>query len=326
MRAALCNNFEKGAPLDIVEMQPIETVKPDEIRIDVKVAGLNFFDTLIVRNRYQYKPDLPFSPSAECSGIITEAGPAVDHVSVGDRVAGYMTFGCARTEVVVPANNFTKIPDNVTFETAAAVPVTYGTGLHGLKDRGLLAQGETLAVTGASGGAGLAAVELGKIMGANIIALASSDEKLTICKANGAEHLINYSTDDVRGRLKEITNGKGVDVIYDCVGGEGAETLVRALAWNGRFLVIGFAAGQIQKIPANLLLLKGASAVGVFWGSFVERTPMANRANLDQILAWCASTELVPHIHGVFPLEEINDAMALISNRKVKGKILLAME
>lgn len=326
VRAALCESFEENAPLIVREIEPISGLEPDQVRIAVHAAALNFFDTLIIRNMYQYKPELPFSPGAECSGTVAEVGSGVTEWSIGDRVSCYTTFGACRTEVVVNQNQLARVPDGVSHEIAAGLPVTYGTAMHGLRDRGQIKQGENLVITGAAGGAGLAALEVGKRLGANVIALASTPQKLELCTQHGADHTIDYSSEDVRSRLKEITEGKGVDVVYDCVGGDGAETLVRALGWGGRFLVVGFAAGGIPKIPLNILLLKGAACVGVFWGAFIERDPQRHVANMQEVLGWCAEGSLRPHIQKVVPLDGINDALQTIRERKATGKLVISMD
>ncbi|MEO0619671.1 MAG: NADPH:quinone oxidoreductase family protein, partial [Pseudomonadota bacterium] len=232
---------------------------------------------------------------------------------------------CARAQVVVAAEQLVKVPDAVDDVTACGLVVTYGTAIHGLKDRGKVQPGETVAVLGASGGAGLAAVEVSKRLGARVIAAASSAEKLAVCKASGADVLVNYAEDDLRDQLKAATDGQGVDVVYDCVGGPFAEPAVRAMAWGGRFLVIGFAAGDVPKIPLNLPLLKGCSLVGVFWGGFVERDVAGHRANMADMLSWVADGGLSPHIHGTYPLDNIRDAIGVIARREAKGKVVLTL-
>ncbi|MGI9405851.1 MAG: NADPH:quinone oxidoreductase family protein, partial [Hyphomicrobiaceae bacterium] len=266
MRAAICKAFDGP---DAVTLEEVDdpVAGSDEVVVTVGAAALNFFDTLLVRNRYQYKPELPFSPCAEMAGTVESVGPGVNGFSAGDRVVAYLKWGCAREKVVAPVEQLVKVPDAVDDVVASGLIVTYGTAMHGLKDRGNLQPGETVAVLGASGGAGLAAVEVAKRLGARVIAVASSEEKLAVCKAHGADDLLNYSQGDLKQDLKDFTDGRGVDVVYDCVGGPYAEPAVRAMAWGGRFLVIGFAAGEVPKIPLNLALLKGCALVGVFWGA-----------------------------------------------------------
>jgi NADPH:quinone reductase len=266
---------------------------------------------------------MPFSPAAECAGVVERVGEDVAAVKPGDRVAAYMGHGAARELVVAKAERLVHVPDALGFDRAAGVIVTYGTTLHALKDRGRLKTGDTLAVLGASGGTGLAAIELGKIMGAHVIACASSDDKLAFAREHGADHVINYASEDLKEALRRVTNGKGADVIYDPVGGQYAEPALRSIAWQGRFLVIGFAAGEIPKIPLNLALLKGCDIVGVFWGSFVERDPNGHRANTAQLLSWCAEGKLSSHVHATYPLSEAATALKAIASRQVMGKVIL---
>lgn len=325
MKAALCHAF--GDPRnpetiiidDIADPEP----GPDEVVLRVKATALNFFDTLTVQDKYQFKPDLPFSPGAEVAGVIERLGSGVVGFAEGEAVLAYVQWNGAREKTRAKADNLIRIPEGVGDETAACVTVTYGTAIHGLRDRAQLQPDETLFVSGASGGAGLAAVQLGKLMGARVIAGASSPEKLAICKAQGADDLVNYTEEDLKVRLKDLTNGRGVDVIYDCIGGDYAEPALRAMAWQGRFLVVGFAAGDIPKIPTNLLLLKGCSLIGVFWGVFASREPERHRSGMEQILEWCRTGALKPYIETIFPLEDTGKALALIANRQAKGKIII---
>ncbi|MEZ5775947.1 MAG: NADPH:quinone oxidoreductase family protein [Hyphomicrobiaceae bacterium] len=321
MKAVLCKSLEGGA-LSVEEIaEPV--AGPGEAVVAVKAAALNFFDTLIVRGRYQAKPALPFSPAAEIAGIVESVGPGVVHVGPGDRVAAYIGWGGAREKVAVAADKLIPIPAGVNDEAASGVCVTYGTAMHGLKDRGRLKAGETLAVLGASGGAGLAAVEIGKRLGARVIAVASSPEKLAVAVAHGADATINYSDTDLKQALRDVTDGRGADVVYDCVGGPHAEPALRSTAWQGRYLVIGFAGGEIPKIPLNLVLLKGIDVVGVFWGEFVAREPERHRANVAQVLDWIAEGSLAPHIHGVYPFTRFADALGAIERREATGKVVL---
>ncbi|MGI9365436.1 MAG: NADPH:quinone oxidoreductase family protein [Rhizobiaceae bacterium] len=299
------------------------TAGSGEVLVRVNVAALNFFDCLIIEDKYQIKPPRPFSIAAEMSGIVEAVGEGVERFVPGDRVCGYVQGGTAREYVVAPEIVLSHIPDRVSDEAAACIMVTYGTSYHALKDRGELKPDETLAVLGASGGVGQAAVELGKIMGARVVACASSDDKLEFCTQCGADEVVNYTTQDLKARLKELGGAGGIDVIYDPVGGDFSEAAFRAIAWCGRFLVIGFASGPIPKIPLNLPLLKGADLRGVFWGSFTMRDPKGNRQNIDDLLGWLADGTLKPHVDSVFPLEQAETALNKIAARDVKGKVLL---
>lgn len=322
MKACLCKSFGPPSSLVIEEIaDPVS--EPGKIVVRVKACALNFFDTLIIENKYQYKPELPFSPSAEFSGIVETVGTGVTEFAPGDRVMGYVGWGAAREKVVVEANDIVRIPDSVAFETAAGLAVTYGTTLHAYRDRGDLKAGETVAVLGASGGVGQAAVEIASIMGAKVIACASSEEKLAFARSLGADLTLDYSKELLKEGLKALTDGKGVDVVYDPVGGDLAEQAVRATAWGGRFLVIGFAAGQIPKIPLNIVMLKGCDLRGVFWGAAVTRDPDANKENMKQLLAWVEEGKLKPHVHGIYPLEDIAVALEEIAARKVRGKVIV---
>jgi NADPH2:quinone reductase len=322
MKALLCTRY--GGPDDLeVSDIPAPIAGPGEAVVRVKAASLNFFDTLIIAGKYQYKPAPPFSPAAEFAGTIESLGAGVTAFKAGDRVIGYMTYGAAREQVAIDAGKLVKIPDGLDFDRAAGVCITYGTTLHALKDRARLQHGETLAVLGASGGVGLAAIELGKIMGARVIACASSDEKLAFAKTHGADDTINYASEDLKEGLRRVTSGKGADVIYDPVGGAYSEPALRSIAWQGRFLVVGFAAGEIPKIPLNLALLKGCEIVGVFWGSFIERDPEGHRANTEQLLAWCAEGKLSSHVHATYPLADAPAALKAIAARQVMGKVIL---
>ncbi len=322
MKAVLCKSF---GPPDTLVVEDLPSPEPaaGEAVVSVGAAALNFFDTLIIENKYQFKPDLPFSPGAEFAGTVKAVGEGVHGVLVGDRVMAYSAWGGCREEVVMEADKLVPLPDSLDFATAAGLSVTYGTTIHALKDRANLQPGETLAVLGAAGGVGQSAIELGRIMGARVIAAASSDDKLEFCKGLGADEVINYSRESLKDRLKELTDGKGVDVVYDPVGGALAEDAVRATGWEGRFLVIGFASGEIPKIPLNLVLLKGCQLVGVFWGDFIARNPQADKANVAQLIEWCAEGKIIPHIHGRYPLERTVDALTAIANREVRGKVII---
>lgn len=322
MKAILCK--QPGGPDDLTLADiPDPKAGPGEAIVKVAAAGLNFFDTLIIAGKYQIKPAFPFSPAAEFAGIVESTGPGTGLVKSGDRVLGYLGFGCARERIAVKAEKLVKLPDALDFDRAAGLSVTYGTTFHALKDRADLKAGETLAVLGAAGGVGLAAVEIGKLMGARVIACASSDEKCAFAKQHGADATINYGKADLKDALKEATGGNGADVIYDPVGGDYAESALRAIAWKGRFLVVGFAAGDIPKLPLNLVLLKGCDVVGVFWGAFTEREPAAQAANMAQIVAWCAAGKLSSHVHAVYPLSDTAQALKDIAARKIMGKAIL---
>ncbi len=322
MKAVLCTQYGPPEKLSISDVRSPEP-GPGEVVISVKAAGLNFFDTLIIEGKYQFRPDFPFSPSAEASGIVKSVGEGVDTVKPGDRVMAYSIWGAACEEFAVRASKVVKIPDTVRFEEAAGLTVTYGTTLHALRDRANMQPGETLAVLGASGGVGQAAIEIGKVMGARVIACASSEDKLDFCRSLGADETINYADTDLKTALKDITGGKGVDVVYDAVGGDFSEPALRATAWNGRFLVIGFAAGEIPKIPLNLVLLKGCQVVGVFWGDHTEREPDKHRANMETLVKWCDEGKIKPHIHGTYALEQTAEALGAIARREVRGKVIL---
>jgi NADPH2:quinone reductase len=322
MRVAQFSEFAGPKALrveDVAEPAP----GPGDVLIKVTAVGLNFFDTLLLRNQYQVTPPLPFSPGAEVAGTIEAAGQGVADLRVGQRVVAYIGGNGCREKVVTKAKNVVPIPDGVSDEVAAGIPITYGTALHALKDRAPLKPEETLAVLGAAGGAGLAAVEIGKLMGARVIAVASSGEKLALVREHGADEGINYETEELKTRLKQLTLPKGVDVLYDPVGGTHAEPALRAMAWEGRYLVLGFASGTIPKIPLNLVLLKGCSIIGVFWTSFVERNPERHRANMVLLLDWCKEGRIVPHIHASFGLVETAKALSLIEGRKVTGKVIV---
>jgi NADPH:quinone reductase len=322
MRAILCTQY--GLP-ETLKLADIATPAPtvDEVLIEVKACGVNFPDVLIIQNKYQFKPALPFSPGGEVSGIITAIGNSVTNVKVGDHVVALCGWGGFAEQVVVKSNRVFKVPDQMEFVQAACTLYTYGTSYHALKDRAELKAGETLLVLGAAGGVGLAAVELGKLMGATVIAAASTHDKLEVCKEKGADHVINYSTEDLRARIKEITHDKGVDVIYDPIGGSLAESALRSIAWRGRYLVVGFATGTIPSFPANLPLLKGASIVGVFWGSFAEREPKQSMQNFIQLLAWMKEGKIKQHIHRIYSLQEAPQALQDLLDRKVRGKAVV---
>ena len=324
MKAVLCKQYGPPETL-VVEDVPSPTPGPGEVVIAVKAASVNFPDVLIIQNKYQFKPPLPFSPGSELAGVVKEVGAGVSSVRPGDKVMAFTTYGAFAEEVKTDAARLLPIPDGMDFKTAAAFVLTYGTSDHALRDRGSLRAGETLLVLGAAGGVGLAAIEIGKALGARVIACASSDEKLAVCREHGADATINYAAEDLRERIKSLTEGQGVDVIYDPVGGAYSEPAFRSIAWRGRMLVVGFAAGEIPKLPLNLALLKGASVVGVFWGDFARREPKAFAGSIAQLGLWFREGKLRPHVSKTFPLEKAADALRLMAARQVKGKVVLAV-
>ena len=326
MRAILCQQFGLPDTLIYDPNAPAPAIEPGKVLIDVKACSLNFPDTLTIRNMYQFKPPMPFSPGSEASGVVRAVGEGVRHVKPGDRVFTFGSHGGLAEQMLTDARATFPIPDSMDFVTGASSMYAYGTSYHALKDRAVLQPGETLLVLGAAGGVGLAAVELGKIMGATVIAAASTDEKLAVCRQKGADHTINYTTDDLRERIKEITGGKGVDVVYDPVGDKLAEPVIRSLSWRGRYLVVGFAGGDIPKIPLNLALLKGASLVGVFWGLFTQKEPALSLKNTQDIAGWLVQGRLAPHIHKLYPLEEAPQALAQMLDRQIIGKAVVVMD
>ncbi|PVB61572.1 NADPH:quinone oxidoreductase family protein [Labrenzia sp. 011] len=322
MKACLCKSLGPASDL-VVEDIPEPVAAPGEVVVRVRACALNFFDTLIIQGKYQFRPELPFSPSAEFAGVVETAGEGVTAFRPGDRVMGYMRWGAAREKVAVRAQDLVPLPEEVAFETAAGLMVTYGTTLHAYRDRAGLRAGETVAVLGASGGVGQAAVEIAAIMGATVIACASSQEKLAFAESLGAHQTLDYSRQNLKETLKELTGGRGVDVVYDPVGGELSEQALRATAWEGRFLVVGFASGDIPKIPLNLLLLKGCDMRGVFWGEALTRDPDGQRKNMAQLLDWVREGRLKPHVHAVYPLEQVAEALEEIAARRVRGKVIV---
>ncbi|MBT8097978.1 MAG: NADPH:quinone oxidoreductase family protein [Woeseia sp.] len=322
MRALVCHKHGTAADLELRDW-PDPSIEPNEIRIAVKACGINFPDVLMIAGRYQVQPDLPFIPGAELAGEIIEVGDAVKNFTVGQRVLAMCGHGAVAEQICVPAEAALLIPENMSWEQAAGFILTYSTSYHALKQRAQLQPGETLLVTGAAGGVGLTAVELGHLAGAKVIAAASSQEKLDLAAEYGAAELINYSDESLLDRLREITGGKGADVIYDPVGGDLFDQLLRGIAWNGRILVIGFAAGDIQKIPANLPLLKGSSVVGVFWGRFAKTEPAAQAENTRELLAHFAAGQLRPHVSQVFTFDKAADAIACLAERRAMGKVIV---
>ena len=322
MKAVLCKQY--GPPESLV-MQDLPSPKPGpgEVVVTVKAASVNFPDVLIIQNKYQFKPPLPFSPGSELAGVVKELGSGVSGCKAGDRVIAFTTYGAFAEEVKTEAARLLPLPAGMDFVHGAAFLLTYATSEHALRDRGALKAGESLLVLGAAGGVGLAAIEIGKALGARVIAAASSEEKLRVCREHGADATINYGTEDLRRRVQELTEGRGVDVVYDPVGGAYTETAFRSLAWRGRLLVVGFAAGEIPKLPLNLPLLKGAAAVGVFWGDFARREPQVFAESVRQLARWYAEGKLRPHVSQTMPLEKAAEALKLLASREAKGKIVL---
>lgn len=325
MKAIVCNKF--GTP-DTLKYQEIETPNPKEgeLLIKVKACSVNFPDTLIIQGKYQFRPVFPFSPGSDVAGIVEKVGENVQHFTVGDAIVGFIPFGGFAEKAIVNAKDCFPKPKGMSMVNASAFLLAYGTSYHALKDRANLQNGETILILGASGGVGLTALEISKLMGATVIAAASSEEKLALCKQFGADEVINYTEENLKDRVKELTNGKGVDVIYDPVGGHFSEQALRAIAWKGRHLVVGFANGEIPKIPINLTLLKGASIVGVFWGAFAQKEPKKSLENIQQLLTWFVKGAVKPHIDKTYSLENAPKALEEMMQRKTKGKIVIDMD
>jgi NADPH2:quinone reductase len=322
MKAVLCTKFGPPESLEYVDV-PSPTAGPGEVVVSLRAASVNFPDVLIIENKYQFKPPLPFSPGSELGGVVKTVGEGVTDVAPGDRVMAFTVHGAFAEEVKLERSRVLPIPDGMSFETAAALLLTYGTMDHALRDRGQLAAGETVLVLGASGGIGIASIEVAKALGARVIACASSDDKLQACVEHGADAVVNYSSEDLRERIKLLTEGRGADVIVDPVGGPYTEPALRSIAWRGRLLVVGFAAGDIPKVPLNLALLKGCSIVGVFWGDFLRREPAAFRDSVRQLGEWYAAGKLRPHVSARFPLSRTAEAISLMAQRKAVGKIVV---
>jgi NADPH2:quinone reductase len=322
MKAVLCTRVGAADDLEFGDI-PDPVPRPREVVVKTAAVALNFFDTLLIAGKYQYKPAFPFSPGAEFAGVVEEIGSDVAAFARGDRVMGYIRYGAARERIAIAADQLIRLPAALDFDRAAGLSVTYGTSYYALKDRAGLKPGETLAVLGASGGVGLAAVELGKLMGARVIACASSDDKLDFARRYGADHGVNYASGNLRDALKALGGDHGIDVIYDPVGGAYTEAALRALTWEGRFLVVGFAAGDIPKLPLNLVLLKSCDVRGVFWGAWTEREPARHHANMAEIVNWAAQGKLSAHVHAVYPLAQAARALRDISARRVMGKAVL---
>jgi NADPH2:quinone reductase len=322
MKAVLCEAW--GLPGSLkVQALPDPQPGPGQVMIDVQAAGVNFPDVLIVQGKYQFKPELPFVPGSEVAGVIRSVADDVTTFKVGDKVIAFTSTGGFGQQLLAPVQALMPMPRGMDFDTAAAITLTYGTSYHAIVDRAKLEAGENMLILGAAGGVGLAAIEIGKALGARIIACASTDEKLEVCRQHGADVLINYSRQDLREAVKAATGGKGPDVIYDPVGGDYAEPAFRSIAWGGRYLVVGFANGEIPKLPLNLTLLKGASLMGVFWGEFTKRDPKGNLKNMRQVLQWLQEGKIKPLISGRYALEDAWRALDDMAARRVTGKVVV---
>ncbi len=322
MKAIVCKRW--GGP-DALALEELPSPRPGagEVAIRVKAAGVNFPDLLIIQNKYQLKPALPFTPGAELAGVVTEVGPGVSGLAPGDRVVAMVNTGAFAEECVASAARVLALPPEVDFAPAAAFSLTYGTAWHALQDRGQLVAGETLLVLGAGGGVGIAAIDIGKALGARVIAAASSDEKLAACRARGADATINYAREDLRERLRALAGERGVDVVFDPVGGPYSEPALRGAGWRGRHLVIGFAHGEIPRVPLNLALLKGCSIVGVFWGAWLQREPEASRREMQSLLGMLRERRLAPLVSARYPLARTAEALVAIAERRATGKIVV---
>ncbi len=325
MKAVVCKAWGLPETL-VIEDVPTPQPKAGEVLVDIRAASVNYPDVLMIQKRYQIQPELPFIPGSEVAGVVSALGEGVSNVKLGDRVIAFCSLGGFAEKVVVKAAGLIPTPAALDDATAAAFTLVYGTSYHAVLDRGELKAGQTMLVLGAAGGVGLAAVEIGKAVGARVIACASSDEKLAVCKAHGADVLINYTTQDLRAAIKEATGGLGPDVVYDPVGGIYAEPSFRSIGWRGRYLVVGFANGEIPKLPWNLALLKGASIVGVFWGDYVRREPQANAQAMRAMMAWVAEGKLKPLVSARYALADTPAAFNALAKRQATGKIVIVPE
>ncbi|MEW5890854.1 MAG: NADPH:quinone oxidoreductase family protein [Pseudomonadota bacterium] len=324
MKAVVCKQFGPPETLTIEEL-PSPKPAAGQVVVSVKAASLNFPDTLIIQDKYQMKPSLPFTPGSEMAGVVKEVGEGVTRLKPGDPVLGVIGYGAFAQECVAAAERLVPIPAGMDFNTAAAFLMTYGTSHHALRHRAASRPGETLLVLGAAGGVGLAAVEIGKVLGLRVIACASSDDKLALCRQHGADEGINYSREDLRARIKELTVGQGVDVIYDAVGGAYTEPALRSSTWRARLLVIGFAAGDIPRIPLNLPLLMERDIIGVHWGAWIGRAPEEFQAAVAELGAWFRKGRIRPHVSQVYPLTQVSEAMHAMLQRRVTGKAVIAI-
>ena len=325
MKAVVCKEHGLADKLELVSDWPEPELGEHDVLIQVKAAGLNFPDVLMIQGKYQMQPDMPFVPGGECAGEVIAVGASVSRFAVGDQVVSMGGAGAFTEQIAVHEMGVFPMPESLSYEQAAGVGITYFTSYYALKQRANLQAGETLLVLGAAGGVGVTAIELGKLMGARVIAAASSDEKLELCKQLGADEVINYSTTSLKDAIKELTEGRGVDVVYDPVGGDFSEPAIRGMAWNGRYLVIGFASGPIPKIPLNLALLKGCALVGVFWGRFTGEEPEQNVQNINELWALFAEGKLNPVITDVYPLEQYEEAFNCMIERRARGKVILTL-
>ena len=322
MKAIVCNAFGPVENLEYKEM-PDPKAGKGQVVVDIKACGVNFPDGLIVQGLYQMKPEVPFIPGNEVAGVVSEVGEGVTHLKVGMRVIALCMLGGYAEKVACAATHVLPLPDEISDDEAAGLVTAHATAHHGLKQRANIQPGETLLVTGAAGGTGVAAVQIGKLMGAKVIAVCSTQEKLDMAKANGADILINYSEVDLKTAIKEVTNGKGVDVVYECVGGDTFHACSRSMAWNGRLLVVGFAGGTIPEFPVNLSLVKGYSVVGVFWGSFTQHQPQDFAQNMRELLTWYVQGKVKVVVDEALPLAQAKDALNKVMGREVKGKMSL---
>lgn len=324
MRAVLCEAFGPPESLVVGEVDA-PTPGPDQVLVDVSACAVNFPDVLMIQGLYQFKPPFPFSPGSEVAGVVSAVGDDVRGMAIGDRVFAPTGWGGMAEKVAIAASQVMAVPEGIDLVSAAGFLYAYGTSYHALRDRADLQPGETLLVLGAAGGVGLAAVELGAAMGATVIAAASTASKLDVCRDHGAAMTINYEDEDLKTRTRELTDGRGVDVVYDAVGGRFSEVALRSTAWNGRFLVVGFAAGDIPKIPLNLPLLKGCSIVGVFWGSFMQKQPDRSRANNAELVRMWREGRLHPHVSATYPLERAGEAIRHLADRRAEGKVIVTV-
>ena len=325
MKAIICDHWGAPSTLQLRDM-PSPTPGPRQVLVRVQVAAVNFPDALIVAGKYQFRPEFPFSPGGELAGEIIAVGSEVKRLAVGDKVVGLATHGAYAQEAIIDATHIVPLPKGISdadLELAGSFVLTYGTSLHAIKDRGQAQPGESMLVLGAGGGVSIAAVEIGKLMGLHVIAAASSEDKRDAALAHGADAVIDYASEDLRERIKTLTQGKGVDLVYDPVGGDFAEPALRSVGWRGRYLVVGFAAGEIPKIPINLLLLKGSSLIGVFWGEFVRREPALSAENMAMLFSWLHERKIRPLISKRYPLSQAPAALDALLARKVVGKLVI---
>ncbi|MVN86406.1 zinc-binding dehydrogenase [Deinococcus sp. HMF7620] len=322
MRALTCTAFDQPETLTVQDL-PTPVPSPGEVVLEMRAAGVNYPDALMVTGQYQVRPPLPFTPGAEAAGVVTAVGEGVTHLRVGQRVTAFTGTGAFATHLKAPARAAFALPSALSFEVGATLPLAYGTALHALTDRGHLTAGQTLLVLGAAGGVGLAAVMIGKALGARVIAAASTEDKLAVARAHGADETVNYEQGDLKEALKTLTGKAGVDVVLDPVGGHWAESAFRALGWNGRYLVVGFAGGEIPRLPLNLPLLKGASLVGVFWGEYARRDPRGNAEHLAQLMAWIEAGQVRPLVSARYALDDAPRALRDLLERRVTGKVVV---